>query len=154
MFILTLNTDSAAFERSTEVAEILEDAAIQLRAGYSSHACYDYNGNRVGQWELSTTENEPDPEPEPFLSADILAYLQATTERLAMGLQYAYTGRMEGCSSSDWSDAASMLLDSYGTWDHLVNYEGRKALEKMRDHLVYEDETDDGINVRDLLLGL
>lgn len=59
MFTLTIETNNAAFEdgRGYEIARILRDLADSVEEVgaeiYSARGVYDYNGNRVGSWELS-----------------------------------------------------------------------------------------------------
>ena len=63
MFKLEIDTGNAAFHDSytgeadelTEAAEIMRILATvqeKLNLGYREGACFDYNGNMVGQWSL------------------------------------------------------------------------------------------------------
>jgi hypothetical protein len=55
MFKLEIvHTENAAFEdnRGYEIARILRDAADKIETGTSEGALFDYNGNRVGAFEL------------------------------------------------------------------------------------------------------
>lgn len=61
MMTLRMNTAGAAFHTNEDdpseidlnaCAEMLEIAAERLRAGYSGGNLIDYNGNRVGGWQV------------------------------------------------------------------------------------------------------
>ena len=53
-FILTIDSDNAAFEGNPadEVARILRDVVVKLELGTERGTCTDYNGNKVGKFEL------------------------------------------------------------------------------------------------------
>ena len=58
-FILEITTDNAAFadDMGSEVSRILLEAAGKAACGLdgdSSGSCIDYNGNRVGYWQIET----------------------------------------------------------------------------------------------------
>jgi hypothetical protein len=54
MFKLTIETDNAAFtdDRNEEIARILIEVARKLRNGEEYGACMDYNGNKVGTFDI------------------------------------------------------------------------------------------------------
>lgn len=57
-FKLRFECDNAAFEENNlpnEVARILRRVAEQIENGHTIGSCIDYNGNRVGGFELKTT---------------------------------------------------------------------------------------------------
>ena len=71
-FSMEFDCDNAAFDSDSEfdrgeVARILRQAAAEVRHGSTYSKIYDYNGNRVGSWELEIDEPEVsvDPEDEP-----------------------------------------------------------------------------------------
>lgn len=58
MFKLTIDTESAAFEQcGEEVARILRQAALSVKywsqKDTTRKALFDYNGNKVGEMELT-----------------------------------------------------------------------------------------------------
>ena len=56
MFILTINTDNAAFDGENKVEEvirILQETSRRLAEGLNDGALLDSNGNKVGSYELS-----------------------------------------------------------------------------------------------------
>jgi hypothetical protein len=58
MFKLEFETGNAAFTDNLreECARILRKIADQLESGRECGRCMDYNGNAVGDWELTEDE--------------------------------------------------------------------------------------------------
>lgn len=61
MFKLTLSTSNAAFgekewESADETAAILEACASYLRAGHTEGTLRDHNGNKVGEYSLTSED--------------------------------------------------------------------------------------------------
>lgn len=62
MFTMEFKTGNAAFHddefdnfaTTDEVARILRDVAAKIECGYVQGGCIDYNGNRVGSWQLDS----------------------------------------------------------------------------------------------------
>jgi len=56
---ITIDTGNAAFEddAGAECARILRDAATALERGTRGAPLHDYNGNRVGRFDLKTKGN-------------------------------------------------------------------------------------------------
>lgn len=62
MFTLKFKTSNAAFSeaedaandgaREQEIARILREIAVCIEQGHTSGAARDYNGNKVGTWEV------------------------------------------------------------------------------------------------------
>lgn len=54
MLKIQIETDNAAFEdeKSLECGRILREIADKMEEGYIHGPCLDYNGNKVGTWEL------------------------------------------------------------------------------------------------------
>ena len=60
MLKIEIKTDNAAFTEcpQDECARILRDIAEKMEIGCVDGVCIDYNGNRVGSWELEPQDNE------------------------------------------------------------------------------------------------
>lgn len=55
MFTLKIKTDNAAFEDAeAEVARILAEVAHNLRVGIVRDSLHDINGNKVGEYRLTS----------------------------------------------------------------------------------------------------
>lgn len=60
MFELKFQTANAAFDgtgRATECARVLRDIADKLDRGCASDYARDINGNKIGDWWISTSED-------------------------------------------------------------------------------------------------
>lgn len=66
MFTLTIETENAAFDGYVKdevigiLTRVIEDLSFNIRGDNDTGLCRDSNGNRVGQWELTTEEGGND----------------------------------------------------------------------------------------------
>lgn len=56
MFQVSINLDNAAFDNPDELPQLLENIAKQIRDGKLEAVVVDSNGNRVGKWQIVSSD--------------------------------------------------------------------------------------------------